>query len=83
LTIPVNEPVLTRNWHPAVVLLAARLTIAIGARQNMGCTCTHDDRPGMSRQTFPYAIAIQNLFYGFAQPFSGMIADRFGAARVM
>lgn len=75
------------NWRtPAVVLLCGglALTIAIGARQNMGLylhPMTTD--LGMSRQTFSFAIAIQNLFYGFAQPFSGMIADRFGAARVM
>jgi nitrate/nitrite transporter NarK len=28
-------------------------------------------------------MALQNLVYGIAQPFTGMIADRFGAARVM
>ncbi|MDP1718054.1 MAG: MFS transporter, partial [Burkholderiales bacterium] len=36
-----------------------------------------------SRQTFALAIAIQNLVYGLAQPFTGMIADKYGAARVL
>ena len=36
-----------------------------------------------SRQTFAFAIALQNLVWGFAQPFAGMIADKFGAARVV
>lgn len=38
---------------------------------------------GWSRQTFGLAIAIQNLSWGIAQPFTGMIADRCGSARVM
>ena len=38
---------------------------------------------GWSRQTFSYAIALQNLIYGVAQPFAGAIADKFGAGRVM
>ena len=75
------------NWRtPMVVLLCGgmALTIAIGTRQTMGLylyPMTTD--LGMSRQTFSFAIAIQNLFYGLGQPFSGMIADRFGTARVL
>jgi len=82
-----NSAMNSRDWRtPAVILLCGgmALTIAIGARQNMGLylhPMTTD--LGMSRQTFSFAIAIQNLFYGLAQPFSGMIADRFGAGRVM
>jgi predicted MFS family arabinose efflux permease len=38
---------------------------------------------GWTRQTFAFALAAQNLVYGIAQPFSGMLADRFGAGRVM
>ncbi len=36
-----------------------------------------------NRETFAFAIALQNLVWGCAQPFAGMIADKFGAARVM
>ncbi len=38
---------------------------------------------GWSRDTFAFAIAIQNLTWGIAQPFTGMIADRFGSAKVI
>ncbi len=75
------------NWRtPMVVLLCGgmALTIAVGTRQTMGLylyPMTTD--LGMSRQTFSFAIAVQNLFYGVGQPFSGMIADRFGTARVL
>jgi len=36
-----------------------------------------------SRETFAFAIAIQNLVWGFAGIFAGMAADRFGAFRVI
>ncbi len=36
-----------------------------------------------SREVFGFAIAVQNLVWGLAQPFTGMLADRFGARRVI
>ncbi|WP_395024916.1 MFS transporter [Comamonas odontotermitis] len=38
---------------------------------------------GWSREDFAWAVALQNLVWGLAQPFTGMVADRFGAVRVM
>jgi MFS family permease len=38
---------------------------------------------GWTRETFAFALAVQNLAWGVAQPLTGMIADRFGAARVI
>lgn len=38
---------------------------------------------GWSRETFGFALALQNLLWGVAQPLTGMIADRFGSARVI
>ncbi len=35
------------------------------------------------RETFALAIAVQNLVWGAVQPFTGMIADRFGTAKVV
>jgi predicted MFS family arabinose efflux permease len=60
------------------------LTIALGVRHNFGLylqPMTLD--MGIGREAFSFAIAIQNLIYGFAQPFTGMIADKFGTARVL
>jgi predicted MFS family arabinose efflux permease len=70
----------------AIVLAAAALVLllAIGTRQGFGlflqpmCSAM-----GWGRETFSAAIALQNLIWGLAQPFTGMIADRFGAARVV
>lgn len=38
---------------------------------------------GLSRNVFALAIAVQNVVWGLAQPFAGMISDRFGAGRVL
>lgn len=60
------------------------LILAMGIRQSFGIFLTPiaiDLQVG--RQVFGMAIALQNLLWGLAQPFSGAIADKFGAARVM
>jgi MFS family permease len=56
----------------------------MGTRQGFGLflqpmTLDH----GWSRETFAFALALQNLIWGVAQPFFGMIADRKGAGRVL
>ncbi|WP_322045515.1 MFS transporter [Paraburkholderia sp. J67] len=38
---------------------------------------------GWPRETFGLALALQNLLWGVAQPLTGMIADRYGSARVI
>ncbi|MFO1185908.1 MAG: MFS transporter [Bauldia sp.] len=38
---------------------------------------------GWNREIFAFAVAIQNLAWGIGQPFAGMLADRFGTARVL
>ena len=36
-----------------------------------------------SRETFAFALAVQNIAWGLAGPIAGMFADRFGAFRVL
>lgn len=38
---------------------------------------------GWTRETFGFAMAVQNLAWGLAQPFTGMLADRYGSWKVM
>jgi nitrate/nitrite transporter NarK len=77
----------SKNWRtPTIVLICGglALTIALGTRHSFGLflpPMTMD--LDWNRQTFAYAMALQNLVYGIAQPFTGMIADKYGAARVM
>jgi MFS family permease len=76
-----------KTWRtPGVVLLCGGiiLTLAMGTRQGFGLflqpmTADH----GWTRETFAFALALQNLIWGISQPFFGMIADRKGAGRVL
>ncbi|XFO68458.1 L-lactate transporter [Sporomusa silvacetica DSM 10669] len=38
---------------------------------------------GYSRETFAFALALQNLAWGITQPFTGWIADRYGASKAL
>jgi MFS family permease len=71
---------------PGTVLVFGSLVLflALGIRHGFGLFLQpmSMDR-GWGREVFSFAIAAQNLIWGFAQPFSGMIADRFGAGRVV
>ena len=63
---------------------AAILTISMGIRHGFGLWLQPvTQSQGWSRETFAFAIAIQNLTWGVAGIFAGMIADRFGAFRVI
>ena len=60
------------------------LMLAIGTRQCFGLflqPMTMD--LGWTRETFGFAIAVQNIVWGLGQPFAGAVADKFGAARVI
>lgn len=70
----------------AFLLLAAGLVmgLALGVRHVQGLFLLPmiADR-GWTRESFALAMAVQNLVWGLAQPFTGMLADRFGSWRVM
>lgn len=59
--------------------------IALGMRHSFGLFLgpVTLELQNVDRETFGFAIALQNLMWGLAQPFAGMIADRFGSARVV
>lgn len=38
---------------------------------------------GWGRELFSFAMAVQNMVWGLAQPFTGMVADRFGSKHVV
>ncbi len=73
-------------WGAAMVALmcgSAVLFISLGIRHSFGlflqpASAAH----GWGRETFGFAIAVQNIVWGVSQPFVGMLADRFGAMRL-
>jgi MFS family permease len=63
---------------------AAIVTLSMGVRHGFGLWLQPiTQAQDWTRENFAMAIAIQNLTWGFAGIFSGMLADRFGAFRVI
>jgi MFS family permease len=63
---------------------AAIVTLSMGIRHGFGLWLQPiTQAQGWGRQEFGFAMAIQNLSWGFMGIFAGMVADRFGAFRVI
>ncbi len=63
---------------------AAIVTLSMGIRHGFGLWLQPiTQAKDWSRETFAFAIAIQNLAWGVSGIFAGMVADRFGAFRVI
>ncbi len=63
---------------------AAIVTLSMGSRHGFGLWLQPiTQAQGWTRETFSFALAIQNLTWGVAGIFAGMLADRFGAFRVL
>jgi predicted MFS family arabinose efflux permease len=70
-------------WQ-VLVCGALIVTLSMGIRHGFGLwlqPITMDR--GWSRETFAFALAVQNLAWGLAGPVAGMWADRYGAFRVL
>jgi len=78
---------MTTVWrNSGWVLLGSALILALslGVRHGFGLFLPPMSAQfGWGREVFAFAIALQNLMWGLAQPFTGALADRFGAARVV
>ena len=68
-----------------VLLCGAMIvTLSMGIRHGFGLWLQPiTQEQGWTRQTFSFAIAIQNLSWGVIGVFAGMLADRLGAFRVL
>jgi MFS family permease len=68
------------------LLLGASLILALslGIRHGFGLFLPPMSAEfGWGREVFAFAIALQNLIWGLTQPFTGALADRFGARRTI
>lgn len=68
------------------IMLGASLILALslGIRHGFGLFLPPMSADfGWGREVFAFAIALQNLIWGLTQPFTGAIADRFGAQRTV
>jgi MFS family permease len=77
----------TRTVYSAGAVIAAGCGIAMlgfGPRATMGFfQLPIISENSWGRDTFGFAIAVQNLFWGIGQPFAGAVADRFGTLKVL
>ena len=84
-TLPSAQPLAT--WRtPAVVIVCGCViaALAFGPRSTLGFFLTPMSSANhWGRDVFAFALAVQNLLWGAAQPVAGAIADRFGATRVL
>ena len=68
------------------VVIAAALvsSLGMGIRQNFGLflpTMTED--LGLGRESFAFAMALQNIIWGLCTPLTGMLADKYGSGRMI
>jgi len=74
----------TLSMTQVLVCGAAIVTLSMGIRHGFGLWLQPiTQAQGWTRETFAFAIAIQNIAWGTAGIFAGMVADRFGAFRVI
>ena len=73
-----------RPTLPILIGASIMLTLSMGLRQSLGIfmqPLTHDI--GISISDFTFAIAVQNLAWGFLQPLAGAMTVRFGFRTIM
>lgn len=86
MSAPVPSPTrLGRRSYAVIILFGCLIAmIGFGPRSSLGLFLpSMTAANGWNREIFAFAIALQMLLWGAAQPFAGAIADRFGAVLVM
>ena len=72
------------SLNQVLICGAAIVTLSMGIRHGFGLWLQPiTQAQGWGRQEFAFAMAIQNLAWGFMGIFAGMVADKFGAFRVI
>ena len=78
------SPAKTLSITQVLVCGAAIVTLSMGIRHGFGLWLQPiTQAQGWTRETFAFAIAIQNLSWGVCGIFAGMLADKLGAFKVL
>ena len=84
MSVNAASPNKTLSMRQLLICGAAIVTLSMGIRHGFGLWLQPiTQAQGWTRETFAFAIAIQNLSWGVFGIFAGMVADRFGASRVI
>jgi MFS family permease len=79
-----QQPAVRLSMRQVLACGAAVVTLSMGIRHGFGLWLQPiTQAQGWTRETFAFALAIQNLSWGLFGIFAGMMADRFGAFRVL
>jgi MFS family permease len=74
----------TPSWLPVLLFGCAILVISTGVRSSFGLFLPEMTQArGWSRETFSFAIALQNLMWGLGGSFLGAMADKYGSRRTL
>ncbi len=74
----------SRNIFPVLMFTAGIVCVSMGIRHTFGLLLAPmSSEHHWGREVFSFAIAVQNLAWGASQPFAGLLADRWGAKRVL
>jgi MFS family permease len=75
------------TWRTPALIIGFGCLISLmsfGPRSSLGFFLTPMSSANhWGRDVFAFALALQNLLWGIGQPLAGIIADRFGSARVI
>jgi len=75
------------GWRrPAIVIVAGCLIalLGFGIRSSLGLFLEPmTAERGWTRESFGFALALQNLFWGIGLPIAGALADKYGSTRVI
>jgi MFS family permease len=72
------------RWEFITLAAVAMLMLTMGARQSMGLfVAPMNISMGLGVVTISFAMAVNQFVWGAVQPFTGALADRYGAGRVL
>lgn len=84
MTMPADSAPLRLSMTQVLLCGAGVVTLSMGIRHGFGLWLAPITMErGWTRETFAFALALQNLAWGLCGPLAGMVADRFGALRVL
>ena len=83
-TVTASPPAKSLSMLQVLACGAAIVTLSMGIRHGFGLWLQPiTQSQGWTRETFSFALAVQNLSWGVFGVFAGMAADRLGAFRVV
>jgi len=74
----------TRQAWQIIIAGGLIVGLSMGFRHSQGLyLLPYTQHFGLSREAYSFAIALQNIIWGLASPFTGMLADRYGSGKVL